>query len=274
MYAKRRYSFRGTISWSYKPFLIGFFYTLILCSLSHHFHVKIYLPWQPIGVVGIAVAFYLGFKNNSSYDRTWEARKIWGSIVNNSRSFGAAVLSFIQGEDSEKIKKELIYRHIAWLTALRTQLRLSKDWEHTEDRLHDRFAAQVCPKYKNKLGSRLESFMPADEVQKVNISSNGAVQILKNQSLRLQELRNENYFDDFRHMALFDLVENFYTDQGKSERIKNFPFPRQYASTGLWLNYVFCVLAPFGLMSVFNKVEGLGFWLCPLISALVFWVFF
>ena len=62
MYAKRRYSFRGTISWSYKPFLIGFFYTLILCSLSHHFHVKIYLPWQPIGVVGIAVAFYLGLK--------------------------------------------------------------------------------------------------------------------------------------------------------------------------------------------------------------------
>ena len=42
----------------------------------------------------------------------------------------------------------------------------------------------------------------------------------------------------------------------------------------MWLNYVFCVLAPFGLMSVFNKVEGLGFWLCPLISALVFWVFF
>jgi putative membrane protein len=58
------------------------------------------LPWQPISVIGIAVAFYLGFKNNSSYDRTWEARKIWGGIVNTSRSFGAGVVSFIQGADA------------------------------------------------------------------------------------------------------------------------------------------------------------------------------
>jgi putative membrane protein len=63
--------------------------------------------------MGIAVAFYLGFKNNSSYDRTWEARKIWGEIVNNSRSFGAALCSFVSGVNSDDIRKELVYRHIA-----------------------------------------------------------------------------------------------------------------------------------------------------------------
>lgn len=69
--------------------------------------------------MGIAVAFYLGFKNNSSYDRTWEARKIWGSIVNNSRSFGSAVMAFVQSKEHKEEQQELIYRRLAWLTCLR-----------------------------------------------------------------------------------------------------------------------------------------------------------
>ena len=70
-----------TFNWSKKPFIIGFLYALALCGISFFAEVKLSLPWQPISVIGIAVAFYLGFKNNSSYDRTWEARKIWASTV-------------------------------------------------------------------------------------------------------------------------------------------------------------------------------------------------
>jgi putative membrane protein len=49
------------------------------------------LPWLPIALLGTAVAFVVGFKNNASYDRMWEARRIWGAIVNGSRSWGIMV---------------------------------------------------------------------------------------------------------------------------------------------------------------------------------------
>jgi putative membrane protein len=115
MYVNRHYGFWVTFNWSKKPFLIGGVYGLAICLIEYLFHPGLALPWSPIGVIGIAVAFYLGFKNNSSYDRTWEARKIWGSMVNNSRAFAAAVIAFVQGEQAEDHRRELIYRHIAWL---------------------------------------------------------------------------------------------------------------------------------------------------------------
>ena len=135
MYIKRNYGFWMTFRWSQKPFLVGLLYSAAICALGYFFDVKVIIPWNAVTVIGIAVAFYLGFKNNSSYDRTWEARKIWGGIVNSSRSFGVAVIAFLKGDNADDIKKELIYRHVAWLTALRYQLRLGRTWEHTEIRM-------------------------------------------------------------------------------------------------------------------------------------------
>lgn len=274
MYTKRHYGFLMTFNWSKKPFLVGAGYSLILCLILYFTGLKFALPWQPISIVGIAVAFYLGFKNNVSYDRTWEARKIWGSLVNNSRTFGAAVVSFVQGPEKMKIQKELIYRHIAWLTALRYQLRLSKPWEHLDNRLKGLYAPKVCEDYIKKLDEELEPFLPEHEIKTYNNKTNMATQIMRHQAQRLQELRNIEYFEDFRHMEFHQLITSFYEDQGKSERIKNFPFPRQYASTTLWLTFVFCALVPFGLLDIFRPGDGLVYWLCPFISGLVTWIFF
>ncbi len=232
------------------------------------------IPWQPISIIGIAVAFYLGFKNNSSYDRTWEARKIWGSIVNNSRSFGAAVNAFVKGSDDEKVKKELIYRHVAWLTALRHQLRLSRPWEHSKNRLNRLYAPTVCEDFTNRLEKELLRYISKEELNSIQTKSNIATQLMNIQSKRLQELRDSNYFEDFRHMELHQLIVSFYEDQGKSERIKNFPFPRQYASTALWLTLVFAAFVPFGLLDVFKSTEWQGYLLCSVFSALIIWVFF
>lgn len=263
-----------TFNWSKKPFIIGFLYALVICVISFLFNISIAIPWQPISVIGIAVAFYLGFKNNSSYDRTWEARKIWGGMVNNSRSFAAAVVSFTKGEKSDAIKKELIYRHIAWLTALRHQLRLSRSWEHTEDRLGKRYSATVCEDYNDKLENELLSYISKQELDALQGKANKATQILKTQSVRLQALRDADYFEDFRHMELHQLIRTFYDDQGKSERIKNFPFPRQYASTALWLTLVFCAFVPLGLVDIFMSINDWMFWVCPFISGLLIWIFF
>ena len=275
MFVNRNYGFFRTFQWSYKPFLFGFLFAALICGISYFLKINFSFPWQPLSVIGIAVAFYLGFKNNSSYDRTWEARKIWGAIVNDSRSFGAATCSFVQGEKASEYQKELIYRHIAWMTALRHQLRLSQPWEHTEERLNKLYNPNVCEDYNNKLDKELGKYLSPAEVSSYDQFGNRASQILKFQSLRLQEMRDEEVFEDFRHMEFFHLIHNLYADQGKAERIKNFPFPRQYASTALWLTLVFSALLPFGLLDIFHASSPIyGFILCPFVSGLITWIFF
>lgn len=274
MYVKRNYGFWMTLNWTKKPFIAGTLYGLSIALVSYYFKIIIAIPWQPISILGIAVAFYLGFKNNSSYDRTWEARKIWGGIVNSSRTFGAATVAFVQGDKSIDVQREIIYRHLAWVTALRHQLRLSRPWEHLELRLNKRYVPTICEDYNSKLEKELLCFIDKNECDEVMHSSNTATQIMKNQSKRLQELKDQSYYDDFRHMEMHHLVTSFYSEQGKAERIKNFPFPRQYASTALWLTMVFSVFAPLGLMDVFNDIHAPVFWISPFISGLIIWVFF
>jgi putative membrane protein len=277
MYTKRNYGFWMTVNWSKMPFIYGTLLAVGVHLLYHFTGLDVSIPWQPVSVIGIAVAFYLGFKNNSSYDRTWEARKIWGAIVNGSRTFGAAVVAFIQSNDEEKnaaIKKELIYRHIAWLTILRYQLRLSRQWEHTENRVKGLYVPDVSELYFDRLDSEVTHFIPEEEFGRYKSKTNMAAQVLLTQSVRLQQLRDENYFEDFRHIEFHSLIQSFYEEQGKSERIKNFPFPRQYASVALWLSVVFCALVPFSLLGTFIEEKGMLYWVWPLFSGLITWIFF
>lgn len=274
MYIKKNYGFWMTFVWSIRPFLWGMVYGLFVCVVCYLFKIHLSIPWNPIGVIGIAVAFYLGFKNNSSYDRTWEARKIWGSIVNNSRTLGAAITSFVKGEDAPQIQKELIYRHIAWLTALRYQLRLTRPWEHVNDRAQGFNAPNFSEVSNDQLDKEMARFISAEEIKALSGKTNKATQIMKNQARRFQELKDQGYYEDFRHMEFHQLVMNFYADQGMCERIKNFPFPRQYASTALWMTVVFSVFVPFGLLDIFTTIDIRVFLLCPFLSGLVIWVFF
>jgi putative membrane protein len=201
MYTRRRYGFWMTFDWSKMPFIYGLIYSAVLTVvfeyLFHRQNFDISVNWQPISVLGIAVAFYLGFKNNASYDRTWEARKIWGAIVNDSRSFGTAVCSFVQGQQSDEIKRELIFRHIAWLTSLRYQLRLTREWEHTEYRVKGKFNPEISEAYYDQLEEEVKGFICHEEFAVYEGKTNMAAQLLNTQSVRLQELKDAGYFEDF-----------------------------------------------------------------------------
>ena len=123
MYVKRYYSFWMTVRWSKYSLIYGLLYSTIIIVLYEITKIPFSLPWQPISVIGIAVAFFLGFKNNSSYDRTWEARKIWGAIVNDSRTFATGILSLPTKEMPFDSKRKIIHRHLAWLLALKHVMR-------------------------------------------------------------------------------------------------------------------------------------------------------
>src|SRR6185295_5200309 len=89
------------------------------------------VPWTVVALLGTATAFIVGFKNTQTYNRTWEARQIWGEIVNNSRSWGIIARDFLSHPEKSKL---LIYRHLAWLTVMRFHMREKRAWENVRKR--------------------------------------------------------------------------------------------------------------------------------------------
>ena len=228
----------------------------------------LHVPWLPIGVLGTAVAFIVGFKNNASYDRLWEARKIWGGIVNASRSWTVMIKDFITNdfakqriseEELKSIHKELVYRHIAWLTALRYQLRTKRPWEKhlrtSRSKIEFRDFLYKVPEETYPIKDVITPYLSEEELNEVFAKGNWASQILGKQSMRLRELYRKGFIENFRHMEMANIIVEFYTLQGKCERIKNFPYPRQFATLNYIFVWVFILLIPFGIMEEF---EGIG----------------
>lgn len=260
--------------WSKFSLIYGILYSLIIIVLYEVTELPFSLPWQPISVIGVAVAFFLGFKNNSSYDRTWEARKIWGAIVNDSRTFATAILSLPSQNMPMEDKKKFIYRHLAWLLALKHVMRKEKTWEHNLPVNKLNFIPGFIKEYYDGIFAEIDRYISEEELESIKNNSNIPSQLLKIQSKEIGKFNELGLISDYKQVWLHELIGKLYTDQGMSERIKNFPFPRQYASTGLWITYIFCALIPFGLLDIFEHSSALHYWLTIPFSAIIIWIFF
>ncbi|NME69254.1 bestrophin family protein [Flammeovirga aprica] len=285
MYINRNINFKVFLHKAFTPILFLALYGAFIVVLYEYFHMTwIKLPWSILSIVGTAVAFYVGFKNNSAYARTWEARKIWGAIINSSRTWGILARDytsnlFVKGEPLEEgelyqIHKELILRHIAWAYRLRRQLWKPQPWEHSH-----KLSNEVRKNLGDKFASlseedELKMFIEDNEVDELLKRKNICTQIISNQSKRLLELREKGLIDDFRHVELQKLLQDLYTQQGKCERIKNFPLPRQYANTSFVLTVLIVFLLPFGMVSQFSAMgEGLV-WLTIPFTTIVGGIYF
>ncbi|GAB2479558.1 hypothetical protein GCM10011375_17120 [Hymenobacter qilianensis] len=274
MYIKRYYSLWMTIRWSRKSLLYGLLYSAAIIIVYETTHIPFALPWQPISVIGIAVAFFLSFKNNSSYDRTWEARKIWGKIINDSRTFATAILTMPGQEISNEWKKTTIHRHLAWLLALKHNMRKGRTWEHNEAIEKLDFTPNFRKECQDGMEPEIAPYLSAEEFSQLKKYTNIPSQILKNQSREIERLFHSGQLSDYKHVWLHTLIGSLYDAQGMTERIKNFPFPRQYASTGLWIMYIFCALIPFGLLDIFEQSRALHYWLTIPFSTVIIWLYF
>ncbi len=285
MYIGTRFSFWRTLMWSKKYVMIFvIFDSAIVLAHSVLGLEWLHLPWQPISLIGIAVAFYLGFKNNSSYDRLWEARKIWGGIVNASRSFTVMARDFIINDEAtvEKTNEELIqtrqsivHRHVAWLRALALEMRKIKIWEHDSER-DEAFRKELGLSCKEENFDQIKPYLSRDEFEYVMKKGNRSSHLLSMQSKSLMALRKTGHLEHFRHLEMQGLITEFYTLQGKSERIKNFPFPRQYASVNYFFVVIFIALLPFGMLNIFHDHDNEMFTLIAIpfsiIGSWVFWM--
>jgi len=221
------------------------------------------IPWTPLALIGTAVAFVIGFQNNAVYGRIWEARKIWGGIVNTSRTFGVYVHDMLSNEytntniPQEKIQKEiktLTYRHIAWMTALRHAMRQQKQWETTSKHKTNTEWGIMPPEMKVSLERDLQPYLSEKDLKYVLSKNNRQTALLYLQSHHLRDLKEQGVIWEFSFLELEGIIQELFTLQGKTERIKNFPYPRQYATLNHYFMWLLLLLLPIAMIPQFNDI--------------------
>ncbi|MFT3704426.1 MAG: bestrophin family ion channel [Agriterribacter sp.] len=279
MHAGRRYSLKEFLYWTRRDIYVLIIFAAIPTILFQVLHVKwLALPWVPIALVGTAAAFIVGFRNTQTYNRLWEARQIWGAIVNSSRSWGIMAKDFVNNKNeagSEGVHRELIYRHIAWLTALRFQLRESRVWENIKGKISNKEYSNLytVDEWINKIDTALVPFLSEQELQYVLSKKNRATHIISLQSAHLKRLKEQGLIDPLNYIEMENLLVNLYEQQGKCERIKNFPYPRQFATINQMFIRCFAGLIPFGMLNEFQKLGDVMVWLTIPFSVTVAWIF-
>lgn len=281
MHAGKRFTLKEFILWTRRDIYKLFFLTLIPTSLFHFFDFTfLSIAWVPIALLGTAVAFIVGFKNNASYARVWEARTIYGGIVNSSRAFAVMVRDYLPKENSDEIKT-IFYRHFAWLTALRYQLREPRIWENMNLEANKEYLEHVfkIPERETKLEDELSKYLNEEEKAYILSKKNRATQLMAQQSKHLKKLFEEKKIDGHQYQLLQNALTSFYDFQGRAERIKNFPYPRNFSSVTTILLNIFIILVPFGLLNEFDKLgtgnvlEGYTVWFNVPFGLLITWVF-
>ncbi|WP_229212763.1 bestrophin family ion channel [Dyadobacter soli] len=258
--------------------------TIVAITL-HFFGGKyVVIPWLVLPLVGTAVAFYVGFKNNQSYDRQWEARKIWSEITNDSRKFAGMIRYYQSGEpgvhSSETIRRTVAFRHIAFLYQMREQLLVPAPWEHVS--LHNTWGVgNANRRRRSRLGEQFReeldafhsrNYLSVEENDNLSVYSNKALQILNTQMEQIQMLLDNNQISMIQQMEIQTIVCNFYDSLGRLERIKQTPFPRKYATFSFLFVCIFIFLLPFGIIGELAK-NRLEIWLSIPIGVIIGWVY-
>jgi putative membrane protein len=216
-------------------------YTSVV-TLIHERYIDFEVPISVPMILGTVISLLLGFRSNQAYERWWEARIIWGAIVNDSRTFSRQMLTYMTKQiDSTEIKhfqERVIKRHMAWNYALGESLRGK---EVIDD---------------------LEQYMSKREIEFVMHYSNIPVGILELHSKDTMWALNQGWINEFQQVSIDETIARMCDSMGKCERIKNTVFPSTYSSyIHLAMNF-FIMLLPFSLIGFF------GYLTIPLIIAI------
>ncbi|MDQ3109288.1 MAG: hypothetical protein M3R17_05295 [Bacteroidota bacterium] len=205
--------------------------SLVVLYLTHTY--KKLLPEMPLTIpafIGTAISILLSFKLSQSYDRWWEARKIWGSIVNDSRSF-VIQLTTLTAKGNEAIIKKIAYRQIAWCYSLGQSLRGLNPTEN------------------------LTNYLTAEDLAAIELHKNKPLALLQLHSVDIKMLKENNQLDVFSQLHLDNTLVRFCDAQGKAERIKGTVFPVTYRLFLHFIIYLFVVTLSISLKDVAGYFE-------------------
>lgn len=184
----------------------------------HPIFRKVSLPLSVPAMVGTVVSLLMAFRTAQSYERWWEARTIWGAIVNDSRTLIRQFIQFVPENSKEEVK-QFAERQIIWTYALGQALR------------------------KEKFSRKIQSYLDIHQIRAVNIPN----ALLDKHSETIKKLSSEEIITEFRQVQLNETIARLCDSMGKCERIKNTVFPRSYSLLVHTLIYVFATILPFGL---------------------------
>lgn len=218
-------------------------YAAVVALLYEGEHLtRISIPISVPTVMGTVISLLLGFRSNQAYDRWWEARHVWGAIVNDSRTLTRQIISFTDNlydnESIHKFRKGVVKRQIAWCFALEQLLRRKQPLKG------------------------LDKWLSKKEIETVSHHDNVPVGLLEQHARDIKIALDKGWINSFQHVELDRTLTRLCDAQGKCERIKNTIFPVTYS---LYIHFsllLFISLLPFGI------IEYFGFFEVPLVAAI------
>ncbi|MGN6653269.1 bestrophin family protein [Trinickia sp.] len=260
-------------------------YGLLICGsvpvVLYKFFAVTWLsvPLTIVVLLGTATSFIVGFKNVQTYNRATDALDVWIDILGKSRRWGQIARDLI--EDKE-VSRKLVYRHLAWLTALRYELRRPRIWESASKHHNAEYRRFYrVPEWERGIDELLPEYLSSSETAQALSSTSIATFVLSLQGTSLKMLHVAGHLNSSFYMELQRAIGDFIDLQSRSEGFKNFPYPRQYATVSSLFVRFFCLLFPFGLLQEFDKLnDGVsGFmhgnmvWLVVPCSVAVSWMY-
>ncbi len=239
MILPRSRQLRWMVGYVGRPLLVLFVYDVAVVAAYHLGWRWVSLPNVPLSLFGGAIGVIVGFRNNSSYGRWWEARTLWGSIVNNTRSIARQIVSVVHAKDQEEspaldaMRVRLVHYQIAFVQALKQQLRGLEPWDE------------------------LRRILPG-EWETLQGSRNIPLELQRRTGECLKQCRDKGWLDAL-HWAAMDTSLNDLADaQGGTERIKNTPMPKQYDYFPELFVRLYCLLLPLALVGQMGYFTPLG----------------
>ncbi|MBE9464216.1 bestrophin family protein [Dyadobacter subterraneus] len=218
-------------------------YGLTIEVIYQNFHItNISIPMTVPTVLGTIISLLLAFRSNQAYDRWWEARIIWGAIVNDSRTLARQVLFLMddpyQPENIEAFKHRFINRQIAWCYALGHGLR------------------------KDDPMPAVQNFISKDESDDLDGYDNKHVGLMQLHARDLNNALKQGWVNPYQQIQIDSTITRLCDAMGKCERIKNTVFPATYSLYIHIALHFFIILLPFGLVDLF------GFLMVPVLIVL------
>lgn len=256
MITKRNFNPIKVIQYVRAELLFAVVAALLVFVLHQKGFGSVTLPFSISAILGSALAIFVAFRNNSSYSRWWEARTLWGGIINSSRVLARLIITFADShahqagfdkERAEAFKREMVYKVIAWAHAVRFQLRKEDAW------------------------TELQPFLSAQELEELRRVQNKANYLHLLTANRIYTAMADGTlggFDSFQMEGQLLALANFL---GSCERIKHTPLLRQYDFFTRLFLYTFMLLLPFSLIGDFAKLQ-IEYWMMP-VSIVISFVF-
>ncbi|MET4577677.1 bestrophin family protein [Ottowia thiooxydans] len=227
------------------------------------------IPWTVVALIGTATVLIVSFNNTQTYARTVEAQQVWTAIRSSSKAWGLMSRDYVRNPDATR---ELVNRHIAWVTALRYQMRRQRAWESTSRSTNAEYQTNYSvPEHESPLETELARYIQGDALAAVLASRSKPTLLMSQQSEAIRNMfaRGEIVINFFIEMEKG--IKELLDHQGRSERLKNFPYPRQYAIVNALFIRLFCILLPFGLLKEFDALHRV--WLVVPFSVLISWMY-